>query len=369
MGDRPLRIAVAIGKISYGGIENVVANYYRAIDRNRIQFDFYYGSDSLEEPNKDFIRMGARYFALPPTTHPFAFSRELRGYLRENGYTILHAHMNTLSFLAINAAWKEKVPVRICHNHSVPSGDTLPRRLLKSFLRKLCVIHATDFFACSEKSGRWFYGDDVFNQGRVNIMSNAIDFDRFRFSDERRRTVRDGLGISGKFVLGHVGRFTYAKNHLFLLEVFRKVLERRPDSELVLVGDGELRESIEKRIDELGIRDNVVLIGQTKNPEDYYCAFDVMALPSVFEGLPMMVVEGQASRRPIVVSEVTPDEAVFSNGVFRCTLEDDASVWADRVMEASGTEVVIDQRSNRFRIEMQAAELCDWYLNKADQLR
>ncbi len=364
----PLRIAVVIGKISYGGIENVVANYYKAIDKEKVQFDFYYGSDSLEEPNKEFMDMGARYFVLPPTKNPSAFEKTLRGYLRQNKYKILHAHMNTLSFLAVNAAWKENIPVRICHNHSVPSGETFLRKALKSTLRRLCVTHATDFFACAEKSGRWFYGDRVYDSGKVHIMSNSIDFNRFCFSEGKRSEIRGRLGIEDKLVVGHVGRFTYAKNHIFLLESFKEVLDRKPDSVLVLVGDGEFRASIESKIDELDIRDKVIMIGQSKTPEYYYSAFDVMALPSVFEGLPMMVVECQASKRPIVVSDVTPDEAIFSNGVFRCSLEEGASRWADRILEAEGTIVEFDSRMDNFDVNLQARLLCDWYLEKAEKV-
>ncbi len=364
----PLRIAVVIGKISYGGIENVVANYYRAIDRSRVQFDFFYGADSLEEPKQEFIDMGARYFRLPPTSNPIGFSKELRRLLRENSYKILHAHMNTLSFLAVDAAWKEHVPVRICHNHSVPSGEAFLKKTLKSTLRKLCMVHPTDLFACAEKSARWFYGDALFEQGKVRIMPNAIDFDRFQFSEQRRTEIRKELGIDGKLVVGHVGRFTYAKNHGFLLEAFKEVKNQRPDSVLVLVGDGELRASIETRIRELDLADDVIMVGQTSTPEVYYSAFDVMALPSVFEGLPMIVVECQASRRPIVVSEVTPDEAIFSDGVFRCSLNDGAVRWAKQLIDAAHRDVVLDSRQKTFDIRQQAKSLCDWYLNRVEKV-
>jgi len=161
----------------------------------------------------------------------------------------------------------------------------------------------------------------------------------------------------------------HARPHLFLLASFKEVLARRPDSVLVLVGDGELRASIEKRIDELGLRSNVILTGQTKTPEDYYCAFDVMALPSVFEGLPMIVVESQASRRPIVVSEVTPDEAIFSNGVSRCSLEEGPSKWAEAMVASAGKTVELDSRSDRFNVARQAQELSDWYLERVSLLK
>lgn len=364
MGDCPLRIAVVIGKISYGGIENVVANYYRAIDKKKVQFDFFYGADSLEEPKEEFIAMGARYYKLPPEKHPLSFRRELRKHLRENHYTIIHAHMNTLSFLAIGAAKAEGVPVRICHNHSVPSGEAFLKKLLKGTLRLLCRRGPTDYFACAEKSARWFFGDKAFEEGRVKIINNAIDFNRFSFSEDRREQTRKKYDLDGKYVVGHVGRFTYAKNHMLIIDAFKEVRKLRSDAVLVLVGDGELKDMIISKIKAENLEDSVLMVGQTDNPELFYPAFDVMLLPSVFEGLPMMVVEGQAALRPIVVSEVTPDEAIFSNGVFRCSKNDSPSVWAERMLEASKTEVVIDNRSDRFRVERQAEDLCEWYLNK-----
>lgn len=364
----PIRIAVVIGKISYGGIENVVANYYRVIDKSKVQFDFYYGGNSLEKPKQEFLDLGARYFKLPPVEKPLAFKREFRQYLKKNIYKIVHVHMNTLSFLAIDVAWKEGVPVRICHNHSVPSGEAFFKKILKNSLKFLCTIHATDMFACSEKSGRWFYGNKVYDQGKVHLMSNAIDLNRFHYSDDKRCEIRKKLNIQDKLVIGHVGRFTYAKNHLFLLDVFSEVLTKAPNAVLVLVGDGELKTSILKKIKDLNLQDKVILVGQSETPEYYYLAFDVMAFPSVFEGLPVTVVECQASLRPIVVSDVVPDEAIFSDGVYRCSLDKGPSVWAEQIIATAGKLVRVDERKNLYDIFVQAQNLCSWYVEKASEI-
>lgn len=217
--DEPIRVAQIMGKLWAGGVEMVVFNYYRAIDKSKIQFDFYYDADSTVEPPQDLIDTGARFYKIPPYQKLPQYIRELKKHLKENQYLIVHSHLNTLSVFPLFVAWMCRVPVRVAHNHSVPSGKELKRDALKYFLRIFGRVFPTDYFACSEKAGRWMFGNRNYDAGKVVVIKNATDFERFRADEETIEKLKKQLGLNDKFVIGHIGRFTFAKNHEFLLDV------------------------------------------------------------------------------------------------------------------------------------------------------
>ena len=362
----PIRVAQVIGKLSAGGVEMVVFNYYRTIDKKKVQFDFYYDADSTAEPPQDLIDMGARFYKIPPYQKPFQYMRELKKYFKENRYQIVHSHLNTLSVFPLFVAWLCRVPVRIAHNHSVPAGNEVARGALKKFLRLFAKVFPTDYFACSEKAGRWLFGNKAFESGHVFIVNNAIDFDRFRIAHEKTEDLKKQLGLKDKFVIGHVGRFTYAKNHIFLLDIFFEISKKRNDAVLLLVGDGELHQPIVNKIQELGLEEKVILVGQVSHPELYYSLTDVMVFPSVFEGLPLVVIESQIVGVPTVVSEAIPKEAIISNGVERLKLSDDD--WANIVLKIADRKVRLNEKSKEYNIGYAVKKLQEWYVNKIKDL-
>ena len=235
VSDKPIRVAQIIGKMWAGGVESVVFNYYRAIDKTKVQFDFFYDSDSTVDPPADLIVMGAKFHKLPPYQQIFSYIRTLRKLLTDNQYVIVHSHLNTLSSIPLYAAWRAKVKIRIAHNHSVPGGSEWRRNILKQILRRFIKVFSTDYFACSEKAGRWLFGNKAYNAGNVYLMRNAVDFKRFTFDEEKRNRIRKKLRIEDKMVIGHVGRFTFAKNHEYLLDIFVEVHKKIPESVLIVV--------------------------------------------------------------------------------------------------------------------------------------
>ena len=362
----PIRVAQVIGKLWAGGVEMVVFNYYRSIDKLQIQFDFYYDADSTVEPPQDLIDMGARFYKLPPYQKLPQYIRELKKYFEKNNYTIVHSHLNTLSVFPLSVAWLCHVPVRIAHNHSVPGGTEFGRDALKYFLRVFAKTFSTDYFACSEKAGRWMFGDRTYESGKVRVVKNAINFERFRPSLEDSKKIRETLGLKNKFVVGHVGRFTYAKNHMFLLNVFLEISNRKDNAVLLLVGDGELHQLIVDKVKEMGLNEKVVFTGKVSNPEMYYSLADVMIIPSVFEGLSLATIESQIAGVPAIVSDAIPEEAVISNGVKRLKLSD--KNWAENALKSAGDAVILNENSNGYNIEYASKELQDWYINKNNEV-
>lgn len=359
---KPVRIAQIIGKMWAGGVEAVVFNYYRALDHNKIQFDFFYDADSTVEPSEDLIAMGARFYKLPPYQKVWKYICVLRKYLKANKYKIVHSHLNTLSVIPLFVAWLLKIEVRIAHNHSVPAGKEWGRYIVKNILRKFSKVFATNYFACSEKAGRWLFGDRIFDRGQVTIIKNAVDLKKFTISISEKELLRQKLGLTSELIIGHVGRFTYAKNHKKLLNIFCEIKKRIPTARLLLVGDGELKEDIKKQIHDLNMDDAVIFTGKVTDAERYYFVMDVVILPSIFEGFSITTIEAQLAGIPIVISKAVPEEAVISDGCKYMDIEAADVKWADTVCKTIGKRVVTDKRKDEFDISECALKLQNWYL-------
>lgn len=360
----PIRVAHVIGKMWAGGVESVVFNYYRNIDKNVIQFDFFYDEDSTVDPPQDIIDMGAQFYKMPPYKQVSRYIRTLKKYFRQNTYSIVHSHLNTLSIIPLFVAWSVKIPIRIAHNHSVPGGKEWRRNILKYVLRIGSKIFPTDYFACSEKAGRWLFGDKAYEQGKVLIIKNAIDFNKFQVDVSVKNSIIQEFDLNDKFIVGHVGRFTFAKNHLFLLQIFACIKRYKTNAVLVLVGDGELKKAIDEQIIKLGIGDSVIMIGQTNQPEIYYSVMNVLIMPSVFEGLPLTAIEAQVSGVPAVLSKVIPQEAVITESCVYHDINEPANVWAKAAIEISRKNQEKLRGYEEYDIRSSAEKLGNWYQGK-----
>ncbi len=305
----PIRVAQVLNRMDSGGIEAVVMNYYRHIDREKVQFDFYFAEDSSFPQKEELIKLGAGIYPIPAYSKPFRYHRVLYRAFEDRQYRIVHAHLSTMSVFPLFAAWRAGVAVRICHNHSTAYWREGMKTLLKYILRPLGKVFATHYFACGETAGRWMYGDKCFEAGRVTVMPNAIDTEKFVFDPEARMRLRRELEIAeDAFVVGHVGRFTYAKNHEFLLEVFAELLKRQQDAVLLLIGEGELMEKIQSKVRKLGMEGKVIFTGVRRDVNKLYRVMDEFCLPSFYEGLGMAAWEAAANGLPMVLSDKVPKE-------------------------------------------------------------
>ncbi len=361
---KPVRIAQIMGKLWAGGVEMVVFNYYREIDKSKIQFDFFYDEDSTVEPSQELISMGARFYKLPPYQRLSEYLKVLRKYLKENKYIIIHSHINTLSIFPLFVAWLENIPIRIAHNHSVPGGNEFTRNIIKKMLKFFSKVFSTDYFACSEKAGRWMFGNKTFEDGKVYILKNAVNWELFNINKKQIESLKKQLGLCDKFVIGHIGRFTYAKNHNFMIDILYEVLKKKENAVLLLVGDGDMYKRIISHINAMGLSDKVVLTGQVANPQEYYKLIDVMIVPSIFEGLSLTTIESQISGVPVLMSYSVPREAVISNGCRYMKLSEPPQVWAENVINMYGIQVKLKPESKDYNIHKAVISLSRWYLDK-----
>lgn len=310
----PLIVAQIMGKWVGGGVESVIMNYYRHLDHSKIQFDFICDEDSTRIPYDEIKKLGGRVFLIPKYQKLLKYLKALEKLFKENQYRIVHSNINTLSVFPLYAAKKAGVPIRISHSHSTSNPKEWKRNLIKNILRPFSKRYATDYFACSELAGRYLFGNKAFDCGEVKIIHNAIDVDKFKFDEAARKKLRQEFGIKDStVVIGHVGRFVQQKNHTFLVDVFKEYHKKNPDSKLLLVGSGPLEDEIKKKVERLDLEDSVLFLGQRDDINKLYSVMDVFCLPSLYEGLPVVGIEAQATGLPTIFSNRISKEVIVSS--------------------------------------------------------
>lgn len=331
---KPIRIAQIMGKWVGGGVEAVVMNYYRNIDKEKIQFDFICDSDSTDIPYKEIEDLGGKVILVPPYQKIFKYHKELKRVLKEGNYKIVHSHINTLSVFSLYAAKKAGVPVRIAHSHSTTNKKEWKKNLLKQVLRPLAKKYATHYFACTEHAGRWMFNNKEINKGNVYILNNAIDLDKYKYSKKTRDKKREELGIKeNAFVIGHIGRFVKQKNHEFIIDVFNEIHKENKNAILLLIGQGPLMDEIKEKVKELKLTRCVKFLGQRNDANELYQAFDTFFFPSLYEGLGMVAIEAQVSGLPCVVSTEVPSIAKVTDCLEFLELEDTINTWKNTILD------------------------------------
>lgn len=333
----PIRVAQILNRMDSGGIEAVVMNYYRHIDRSKVQFDFYFAEDSSFPQREELLRLGAGIYPIPPYTKVFAYHNALYNAFQQRAYRIVHAQLSTMSIFPLFAAWRAKVPVRICHSHSTANWREGKKTLLKYILRPLNKIFATEYFACGESAGRWMYGERCFNAGKVIVVPNAIDTKKFLYNPQVRVQLRKELGIpQDAFVVGHVGRFVYPKNHKFLMEVFAELKKMCPNARLLLIGEGELWQMIKNQGVALEINNSVIFTGPRQDVNKLYSVMDVFCLPSLYEGMPVVAWEAQVNGLQCVFSSAIGYEAKKSKNCQFVELRKGSQEWVKELLQKKG---------------------------------
>lgn len=374
----PIRVLQIVGRMDRGGIENFVMNVYRNIDREKVQFDFlaHYGREAAF--NEEIRAMGGRIYEMPAIrdeTHVyywkvFQYIRALKKFFREHPeYRIIHGQMTNTAAIYMPIAKKYGVTTRIAHSHN-SHGKVGLLGFVTDILKKPVFRYATDLFACSDAAAKYFYPEKFIREGKVTVVPNAVDAARFRFDPAVREKMRAGFGIAGKKVIGCVGRFRTEKNQAFLIDVLREAVRLDPDAVLLFAGDGPLEDEVKEKARTMGLSDRVIFLGMRPDIPDVMQAMDVLAMPSLFEGLPVTGIEAQASGLRVVASTGVPDEMDALRMVDFLDLEKGAGEWAELLLRRAGEkreDTFEKLRDAGYDIHTMAPWLQEFYLKNAEE--
>lgn len=373
-----IRVLHVLGGVGLGGAESRIMDLYRQMNRNEIQFDFLvhdstvngFREDAPERKpqfyDEEIRQLGGHIYVLPRFkvyNYP-VYRKAIKDFFtRHHEFRVVQGHMTSTAGIYLPIAKRSGIPITVAHSRSAGVDKGL-KGIATRFFRRNLVGKADYCFACSGLSGEDVFGKVAMSRGKVKVIYNAIEAARFTYDFHKRNEVRKQLGLTDRFVIGHVGRFDYAKNHPYLIDIFAKLCEIRQDAVLLLLGEGSGMESIKEKCRTLGIEEKVIFLGNRKNPEDYYQVMDIFVLPSFFEGMPGVLIEAQAAGLRCFVSDTVTKEAEATDLVTWLSIEQPAEEWAKRInmaaeYERKDTYAVI--RDAGFDVATQAAGYCLFY--------
>lgn len=375
MASKPIRVLQVVPNMQQGGLENLIMNLYRNIDRTQIQFDFleHYSADNFFD--SEIHTLNGHIYRIPFMEH----KTEIKKYMstldsffeKHPEYAIVHGHMPTTANFYMKAAKKHGVKTRVVHAHEDSYIHNL-RGYVRKILMQNSWRYATDLFACSQTSGEYLYGKRPFT-----VINNAIDCQRFTFNRADRKRVRTELGIADStLALCHIGRFSLQKNHAFFLPMLKSLLRLHFNNVvLLLIGNGETLPEIRKEVNENNLGKYIRFMNTTDSPESMMSASDIFVLPSVFEGLPLTGIEAQCNGLPCIFSSsVTPDAAITGHVKF-CSVNQpnsDSQEWADTIInthrmteqERVNSSVLVMRHGYDIRINAQKMQ--NFYLSRGE---
>lgn len=366
--EEPIRILHVLGGVGLGGAESRIMDLYRCIDREKLQFDFLVHQSEQGYYEEEIQTLGGRIYRVPRFRlyNILEYRKAMRQFFREHHeFRAVHGHMTSTAAIYLPIAKRCGISMTIAHARSAgvdkgPKG--IVTRLLRLPLRKKC----DNMFACSGLAAEAVFGKKNTLAGKVKIVPNAIDAGAFRFCAETRAEMRRKLALTEKFVVGHVGRFHYAKNHEYLLEVFAQIIKKRDNAELLLLGEGERMEEMKRMAASLGITEKVRFCGNQKEVWKYYQAMDFFVFPSRFEGLPGTVIEAQSAGLRCLISDTITQECIITELAVSKSIGDSPEAWADYVLangEYKRTDRYEQIRTAGFDVRRQAEWYGQFYLN------
>ncbi len=356
------RVLQVVTHMERGGLESMLMNYYRHMDREKVQFDFLVHRQEPAAFDEEIESLGGKIYRLPRL---IPWSKSYRAALNRffdehTEYKIVHVHQDCLSSVILKTAQKHGVSVRIAHSHSANQDKNL-KYPIKLLYKRNISKYATTLFACGKDAGDW-----MFCGAPYQIINNAIDTAAYIYNPAKRIEKRQELGIATELVVGHVGRFNQPKNHPFLLSVFAALLKKEPHAVLLLAGGGEDMPRMQELARTLGISAQVRFLGVRSDIPDLMQAMDVFVFPSLYEGLPVAMVEAQAAGLPCLISDKVPPECILTKDLVEVVpLADGAEVWADKILEKRNTprtDRSAEIAAHGFDITTEAVKLQEFYL-------
>lgn len=358
-----VRILHIVPNMNMGGLETFIMNIYENIDREKIQFDFleHYKEESAYDKRIEELGGKIYHFSFRNDKRIIKYIVSLNKFFRKHKeYKVIHCHMESVGSLVFFIAKLHGIKVRIGHSHTTSANNDL-KGFIKKIISKPFKYFTTINLACSTEAGKYLFGKKKFT-----VIPNAINMDVFKYNLEFRNNLRKEFNISDeKLVIGHVGRMDKGKNQLFLIDIFNNYIKVNKNALLVLVGAGEDKEKIINKIDEYKISDKVILTGIRRDVNKIYSMFDMFIFPSLFEGLPLTLIEAEVNGLNILASSSISKECVISNKIKFLNVFDTADKWANEIVN-SDRKVLFNENKEKYDIKntIKYLESKYIYLNK-----
>ena len=368
-----VRVLHSVSNMDRAGLETMLMNYYRHIDREQIQFDFLANKPKPGAYEEEVRSLGGRIF-VSPGFHPaklFKYQKFMKNLFSEHPeIQIVHAHNGALAYYALREAQKNGIPHRIAHSHNSKINWDL-KWPIKQYCRTHLKNAATDFRGCGELAVSFYFGEEIAKNKAYTLIRNAIEEERFIYNESVREKLRRQYQVGDKMVIGHVGRFMYQKNHMFLIDIFAEVHRQNKNTVLLLIGEGELEAKVKEKIAKLGLQDAVIFTGSIPNVNEMYQMMDVFLLPSLYEGLPVVGVEAQASGVKTIFSDTVTREVSITEQTEFISLQSSPEEWAKEILKYSKgyerKDMTADIVNAGYSIHTEAAKLQKLYLDMADK--
>ena len=331
---KPIRVLHVFSRMDRGGAETMIMNLYRNIDRENVQFDFVVHTQDTCAYDKEILKLGGIIYHAPyiKLKYLISYLKWLVVFFDTNtSYAVIHSHLRSVAIIYILIAKMKKIPT-IIHSHSTSSGSGA-KAIIKNLLQFPLRYIADYLFACSLNSGEWLFGKRACKKNNFYILKNAIDTTLFEFSEIRRAELRNILQIDQCLVVGHVGRLIEAKNHTFLLRIFKKIQLEYPNSLLLIIGDGQLKEQITKEVKRLNLTHSVRLLGTREDIRDLLQVMDIMIFPSLWEGFPVTLIEAQTSGLKCFVSDCISSDVKVTDLIYYLPLNESADFWCTNILQ------------------------------------
>lgn len=370
-----IRVLQVIAGMNAGGMETMIMNYYRNLDRTKIQFDFLISEKEKCFYEDEINSLGGKIYRVTSRRTDIIKNRkELKQFFKKHKYKIAEFHQGITYYYPLKMAKKYGVSKRIIHNHGIDRKFLKKFKIYNEVFAKRRISNlATNYFSCSEEVNNQLFSNKIIKQNTIEIIPNAIDVEKYEYSIENRKEIRQELKIEENIkIYGHIGTFTYPKNHNFLIEIYEKIQKAETDSKLILIGEGPLKSEIENKVKEKKLQENVLFLGIRQDIYKILSAMDYFIFPSVFEGVPLTLIEAQSNGIPIAMSDSISQEATINSNCFRLPLSDEEK-WINKI--ENNTEETTERRIRRneemrktkFDIKLQTKNLQKIYLKYAKE--
>ncbi|MEK3879582.1 glycosyltransferase family 1 protein [Paenibacillus sp. FSL M7-0420] len=351
-----------------GGIENLLLSYYKNMSREEIRFDFIVHGEFIGSLELDFKQMNSKVYHIPTKRQDMKKNLSLMKKVISNGnYDVVHSHQGIVSVFPMYYAKKFNVKKRITHSHTTSAENNKLQKIMNLLFSPFLKRYTTDFFACGVDAGNYLWGKRIVENNKLFVMKNSIDLKKFIFNRATRDKLRRELNIEDKFVIGTVGRLTHQKNHKFLIEVFNEIYKKNKNAVLLLVGRGDLEKELMLQVERLQLTEAVKFLGIRNDINNVLQAMDVFLLPSIYEGLPVVIVEAQAAGLKCVVSDTVTREVKVTDLVDYISLKETYEKWAFKILELtrsySRESTYEELKKEGYDIEQEARKMELYYID------